>query len=165
MKQASQFGIGRGKQQLASLLAFINDIYAVGLPQAQGLVVTTAFYWDLDEETRAWSQRFFKANGKMPSMVQAGVYSGVLHYLKAVQAIGSKDPDQVAAKMRATPVKDMFARNGVLREDGLMVHDLLLVRAKKPEDSKSPWDLYEVLDRSPGAGAFPDMAGCPLVKS
>ena len=165
VKQASQFGIGRGKQQLASLLAFINDIYAVGLPQAQGLVVTTAFYWDLDEETRAWSQRFFKANGKMPSMVQAGVYSGVLHYLKAVQAIGSKDPDQVAAKLRATPVKDMFARNGVLRDDGLMVHDLLLVRAKKPEDSKSPWDLYEVLDRIPGAGAFPDMAGCPLVKS
>jgi branched-chain amino acid transport system substrate-binding protein len=165
VKQAATFGIGRGKQQLASFLAFINDIYAVGLQQAQGLIVTTSFYWDLDEETRAWSQRFFKANGKMPSMVQAGVYSGVLHYLKAVQAIGSKDPDQVAAKMRATPVKDMFARNGVLREDGLMVHDLLLARAKKPEDSKSPWDLYDVLERIPGASAFPDMSGCPLVKS
>jgi branched-chain amino acid transport system substrate-binding protein len=165
VKQAATFGIGRGKQQLASFLAFINDIYAIGLPQAQGLVVTTSFYWDLDDETRAWSQRFFKANGKMPSMTQAGVYSGVLHYLKAAQAIGSKDPDQVAAKMRATPVRDMFARNGTLREDGLMVHDLLLVRAKKPEDSKAPWDLYEVLEKIPGATAFPDMSGCPLVKS
>jgi branched-chain amino acid transport system substrate-binding protein len=94
------------------------------------------------------------------------VYSGVLHYLKAVRAVGSKDPDRVAAQMRATPVNDMFARNGVLREDGLMVHDLLLVRAKTPEASKGPWDLYEVLDRIPGASAFPDMAsaGCPLVK-
>lgn len=167
VKQASTFGIGRGKQQLASFLAFINDIFAVGLPQAQGLVVTTAFYWDLDNETRAWSQRFFKANGKMPSMTQAGVYSGVLHYLKAVQAIGSKDPEQVAAKMRATPVKDMFARNGFLREDGLMVHDLLLVRAKAPDASKSAWDLYEVLERISGPSAFPELAtgGCPLIKS
>ena len=100
-------------------------------------------------------------------MVQAGVYSGVLHYLKAVQTIGSKDPDQVAAKMRATPVKDMFARNGVLRDDGLMVHDLLPVRVKTPEASRTSWDLYDVLERIPGASAFPDVAtaGCPLVKS
>ncbi len=112
VKQAASFGIGRGKQKLAAFLAFINDIHAIGLQQAQGLVLTTSFYWDLDDQTRAWSQRFFKVNGKMPSMTQAGVYSGVLHYLKAVQAIGSKDPDQVAAKMRATPINDMFARGG-----------------------------------------------------
>ncbi len=165
VKQAASFGIGRGKQKLAAFLAFINDIHAIGLQQAQGLVLTTSFYWDLDDQTRAWSQRFFKVNGKMPSMTQAGVYSGVLHYLKAVQAIGSKDPDQVAAKMRATPINDMFARGGVLRPDGLMVHDMLLVQAKAPAESKSEWDLYNVLDRIPGASAFPDMAtaGCPLV--
>ncbi len=165
VKQAASFGIGRGKQKLAAFLGFINDIHAIGLQQAQGLVLTTSFYWDLDEQTRAWSQRFFKANGKMPSMTQAGVYSGVLHYLKAVQAIGSKDPDQVAAKMRATPINDMFARGGVLRPDGLMVHDMLLVQAKAPAASKSEWDLYDVLERIPGASAFPDMAtaGCPLI--
>lgn len=165
VKQAASFGIGRGKQQLASMLAFINDIHAIGLQVAQGLVLTTSFYWDLNDATRAWSARFFKENGKMPSMTQAGVYSGVLHYLKAVQAVGTKDPEAVAAKMRATRVDDMFARGGVLRPDGLMVHDLLLVRAKAPEQSKSDWDLYEVLSRVPGAEAFPDpkTAGCPLM--
>ncbi|HBK04725.1 MAG TPA: ABC transporter permease [Acetobacteraceae bacterium] len=165
VKQAASFGIGRGKQQLASMLAFINDIHAIGLPVAQGLVLTTSFYWDLDDATRAWSARFIKENGKMPSMTQAGVYSGVLHYLKAVQAVGGKDPEAVAAKMRATKVDDMFSRGGVLRPDGLMVHDLLLVRAKAPAQSKSDWDLYEVLNRIPGAEAFPDpkTAGCPLV--
>lgn len=165
VKQAASFGIGRGKQKLASMLAFINDIHAIGLQVAQGLVLTTSFYWDLNDATRAWSARFFKENGKMPSMTQAGVYSGVLHYLKAVQAVGGKDPEAVAAKMHATSVDDMFARGGVLRPDGLMVHDLLLVRAKAPEQSKSEWDLYEVLSRVPGAEAFPDpkTAGCPLM--
>ena len=166
IKQAASFAIGQGgKQQLAALLGFINDIHAIGLPVAKGLVVTTSFYWDRDDATRAWSQRFFKENGKMPSMTQVGVYSGVLHYLKAVQAIGSKDPEAVAAKMRATKVDDMFGRGGTLRADGLMVHDLLLVRVKPPEKSKGEWDLYDVLEVIPGETAFPDMktAGCPLV--
>jgi branched-chain amino acid transport system substrate-binding protein len=158
VKQAASFAIGQGgKQQLAAFLGFINDIHAIGLPVAQGLVVTTSFYWDRDDATRAWSQRFFKENGKMPSMTQAGVYSGVLHYLKAVQAVGSKDPEAVAAKMRATKVDDMFGRGGTVRADGLMVHDLLLVRCKKPEQSKSEWDLYDVLEVIPGETAFPDM--------
>ena len=164
-KQASSFAIGQsGKQQLAAFLGFINDIHAIGLPVAQGLTLTTSFYWDRDDQTRAWSQRFFKENGKMPSMTQAGVYSGVLHYLKAVQAVGSKDPEAVAAKMRATKVDDIFGRGGTLRADGLMVHDLLLVRCKKPEQSKGEWDLYDVLEVIPGESAFPDLktSGCSL---
>ncbi|HEX2943307.1 MAG TPA: ABC transporter substrate-binding protein [Rhodopila sp.] len=165
VKQAASFGIGRGRQQLAAMLAFINDIHAIGLPVAQGLVLTTSFYWDRDAATRAWSARFNKETGKMPSMTQAGVYSGVLHYLKAVQATGTRDADAVAAKMRATKVDDMFAQGGVLRPDGLMVHDLLLVRAKAPAQSKGPWDLYEILSRIPGNEAFPPLksGGCPLV--
>ncbi|MBV9539089.1 MAG: ABC transporter substrate-binding protein [Acidisphaera sp.] len=165
-KQAASFGIGRGeKQQLAAFLAFINDVKATGLELAQGLVITTAFYWDRDDATRAWSQRFYAANGKMPSMTQAGVYSGVLHYLRAVQALGTKDPDAVVKRMQATPINDMFARGGVLRPDGLMVHDLLLVKVKTPAQSKGPWDLYDVLETIPGNSAFPAMQGegCPLI--
>jgi branched-chain amino acid transport system substrate-binding protein len=159
VKQAASFGITRGKQQLAALLALINDIHAIGLPLAQGLIVTTAFYWDRDEASRHLSERFYKPNGKMPSMFQAGTYSGVLHYLKAVQGAGTKDPLTVAAKMRTMPVNDAFATDGVLRPDGLMVHDLMLVRVKAPVQSKSEWDLYEVLDRISGASAFPPMKG------
>jgi branched-chain amino acid transport system substrate-binding protein len=159
VKQAASFGITRGKQQLAALLALINDIHAIGLPLAQGLIVTTAFYWDRDEASRHLSERFYKLNGKMPSMFQAGTYSGVLHYLKAVQGAGTKDPLTVAAKMRTMPVNDAFATDGVLRPDGLMVHDLMLVRVKAPVQSKSEWDLYEVLDRISGASAFPPMKG------
>jgi branched-chain amino acid transport system substrate-binding protein len=159
VKQAASFGITRGKQQLAALLALINDIHAIGLPLAQGLIVTTAFYWDRDEASRNWSERFYKLNAKMPSMFHAGTYSGVLHYLKAVQAAGTKDPLTVAAKMRAMPVNDAFATDGVLRPDGLMVHDLMLVRVKAPAQSKSEWDLYEVLERIAGANAFPPMKG------
>ena len=165
VKQAASFGIGRGKQQLAAMLGFINDIHAMGLPVAQGLVLTTSFYWDADDATRTWSKRFFDANGKMPSMTQAGVYSGVLHYLKAVQATGTRDPDTVVAKMRATKVDDMFGKGGTLRQDNLMVHDLLLVKVKPPEHSKGPWDLYDILARIPGNEAFPDLKteGCPMV--
>ena len=165
LKQAANFGIGRdGRQELAAFLAFITDIKATGIDVAQGLVVTTSFYWDRNDSIRAWSQRFFAANGKMPSMTQAGVYSGVLHYLRAVQAIGTKEPEKVVEKMRAMPVNDMFAQGGVLRPDGLMVHDLLLVRVKAPAQSKGPWDLYDVLETIPGSTAFPDIKteGCPL---
>jgi branched-chain amino acid transport system substrate-binding protein len=165
-KQAPSFGIGRGgnHQQLAAMLAFINDIHAIGLPIAQGLVLTTSFYWNLDAKTRAWSRRFSKLAHKQASMAQAGVYSSVLHYLRAVQASGTTDALTVAAKMRAMPVEDMFARNGILRPDGLMVHDLLLVKVKTPARSHGPWDLYDVLDRIPGAEAFPPLQGeaCPL---
>lgn len=164
VKQAGQFGIGGGKQQLAAMLAFINDIHAIGLPLAKGLIVTAGWYWDMDDKSRAFARRFQKLNGKMPSAVQAGVYSGVLHYLRAVKAVGSKDPDKVQARMRAMKVDDFFGRGCPVRGDGLCEHDLLLVRVKAPAASKSEWDIYEVLDKMPGKEAFPNVKteGCAL---
>jgi branched-chain amino acid transport system substrate-binding protein len=165
IKLGSEFGIFQGGQQMAGLLVLITDIHALGLKAAQGLVLTTSFYWDMDEQTRAWSQRFFAKMNRMPTMWQAGVYSSVVHYLNAVKDAGTDEPLKVTAKMREHPIEDFFSRNGKLREDGLMVHDPLLVQVKKPEDSKYPWDYYQVLAHIPGEEAFgpPDPA-CPLVK-
>ena len=166
IKAASEFGVLKGGQQMAALLALITDIHGLGLPAAQGLLLTTAFYWDMDEKTREWSKRFFAKTNRMPTMWQAGVYSSVTSYLNAVKASGTDDPLKVAAKMREKPIEDFFARNGQLREDGLMVHDLLLVQVKSPEESKYPWDYYKILARIPGAQAFgpPDPA-CVLPKN
>jgi branched-chain amino acid transport system substrate-binding protein len=165
IKLGGEFGVFQGGQQMAGLLALITDIHALGLKAAQGLVLTTAFYWDLDDQTRAWSKRFYAKINHMPTMWQAGVYSAVRHYLAAIKTVGSDDPLKVAAEMRAKPVEDFFARHGTLRADGLMVHDLLLVQVKKPEESKYPWDYYKVLTTIPGDQAFapPDPA-CSLVK-
>jgi branched-chain amino acid transport system substrate-binding protein len=165
IKLGGEFGVFQGGQQMAGLLVLITDVHALGLKAAQGLVLTTSFYWDMDEQTRAWSKRFYAKQNKMPTMWQAGVYSSVMHYLNAVKAAGTDEPLKVAAKMREMPVEDFFARHGRLREDGLMVHDLLLVRVKKPEESKYPWDYYQVLTTIPGDQAFqpPDPA-CSLVK-
>ena len=165
IKLGGEFGLFAGGQQMAGLLVLITDIDALGLKAAQGLLLTTSFYWDMDEQTRAWSKRYFAKINHMPTMWQAGVYSSVTHYLKAVQGAGTDDPLKVAAKMRETPVEDFFSRNGHLREDGLMVHDLILVQVKKPEDSKYPWDYYQILTHIPGEQAFgtPNPA-CPLVK-
>jgi len=165
IKLGGEFGIFQGGQQMAGLLVLITDVNALGLKAAQGLLLTTSFYWDMDEQTRAWSKRYFAKINHMPTMWQAGVYSSVTHYLKAVQGAGTDDPLKVAAKMRETPVEDFFSRNGHLREDGLMVHDLILVQVKKPEDSKYPWDYYQILTHIPGEQAFgtPNPA-CPLVK-
>jgi branched-chain amino acid transport system substrate-binding protein len=165
IKLGGEFGVFQGGQQMAGLLALITDIHALGLKTAQGLVLTTAFYWDLDDKTRAWSKRFYAKVNHMPTMWQAGVYSAVRHYLAAVKAAGTDDPLKVAAEMRSKPVEDFFARHGKLRPDGLMVHDLLLVQVKKPEESKYPWDYYQVLTTIPGDQAFapPDPA-CSLVK-
>jgi len=165
IKLGGEFGIFQGGQQMAGLLVLITDIHALGLKAAQGLVLTTSFYWDMDDQTRAWSKRFFAKVNRMPTMWQAGVYSSVMHYLNAVKEAGTDDPLKVTAKMREHPIEDFFARNGRLREDGLMVHDPLLVQVKKPEDSKYPWDYYQVLTRIPGEEAFgpPDPA-CSLVK-
>ncbi len=135
IKTGGEFGIFQGGQQMAGLLVLISDIHALGLKAAQGLVLTTSFYWDMDEQTRAWSKRYFAKMNMMPSMWQAGVYSSVMNYLNAVKAAGTDDPLTVTAKMREAPINDFFARNGKLREDGLMVHDLILVQVKKPEDS------------------------------
>jgi branched-chain amino acid transport system substrate-binding protein len=165
IKLGGEFGIFAGGQQMAGLLVLITDIDALGLKAAQGLVLTTSFYWDMDDKTREWSKRYFAKMNRMPTMWQAGVYSSVMHYLKAIAAAGTDDPLKVAAKMRETPVEDFFSRNGHLRADGLMVHDLVLVQVKKPEESKYPWDYYQILAHIPGEQAFgPPNPECPLVK-
>lgn len=165
IKTGSEFGVFKGGQQMAALLALITDIHGLGLQAAQGLLLTTSFYWDMDDKTRAWSKRYFAKMNKMPSMWQAGVYSSVMHYLNAIKAAGTDDPLKVAAKMRETPVEDFFARNGRLRDDNLMVHDLWLVQVKTPEESKYPWDYYKILATIPGDKAFgpPDPA-CAMLK-
>jgi branched-chain amino acid transport system substrate-binding protein len=165
IKLGGEFGVFAGGQQMAGLLVLITDVDALGLKAAQGLVLTTSFYWDMDDKTREWSKRYFEKMHKMPTMWQAGVYSSIMNYLKAVQAAGTDDPLKVAAKMRETPIEDFFARNGHLRPDGLMVHDLVLVQVKKPEESKYPWDYYQILAHIPGELAFgPPNPECPLVK-
>jgi branched-chain amino acid transport system substrate-binding protein len=165
IKLGGEFGVFKGGQQMAGLLVLITDINGLGLKTAQGLVLTTSFYWDMDEKTRAWSKRFYDKLHKMPTMWQAGVYSSVMTYLNAIKAIGTDDPLKVAAEMRAHPIDDFFSRNGKLREDGLMVHDLVLVQVKSPEESKAPWDYYKILAHIPGDRAFgpPDPA-CALAK-
>ncbi|HHY48191.1 MAG TPA: ABC transporter substrate-binding protein [Alphaproteobacteria bacterium] len=154
VKQAAEFGVTGSGKKVAALLTFITDIHGIGLKQAQGLLLTTSFYWDRNAETRAWSQRFFKQQGAMPTMVQASVYSSVMHFLKAVQAAGTDEAKAVARKMREIPVNDVFARNGWIREDGLMMHDMYLAQVKKPEESKGPWDYYTVLETIPAEKAF-----------
>ena len=165
IKTAGEFGLFKGGQQMAGLLALITDVHSLGLPAAQGLLLTTSFYWDMDDKTREWSKRFFAKMNKMPTMWQAGVYSSVMNYLNAVKDSGTDDPLKVAAKMREKPIDDFFARHGRLREDNLMVHDLFLVQVKTPDESKYPWDYYKVLTTISGADAFgPPEAACPLVK-
>ena len=165
IKTAGEFGLLKGGQQMAGLLVLITDVHALGLPVAQGLLLTTSFYWDMDQKTRDWSVRYFAKMNRMPTMWQAGVYSSVTHYLDAVKESGTDEPLKVAAKMREKPIEDFFARNGRLREDNLMVHDLMLVQVKKPEESKYPWDYYTVLAKISGQDAFgpPDPA-CSMVK-
>ncbi|GHE67290.1 ABC transporter permease [Camelimonas fluminis] len=166
IKQAAEFGLGQSGQKLAGLVMFISDIHSLGLKTAQGLVITEAWYWDKDEKTREFANRFFKRTGRMPTMNQAANWSAATHYLKAVKAVGSTDADKVMAKMRETPVKDMFTDNGVLRQDGRMVHSMLLLEVKKPEESKKPWDYYKIIAEVPGDQAFRSLkdGGCPLVK-
>ncbi len=165
IKQASEFGI-TPKQRFAGLVVPISDIHTLGLKATQGMYVTEAFYWDMNNETRAWSRRFFEKMKRMPNMIQAGIYSSITHYLKAVQAAGTDETGAVMAKMKAMPVNDMFAKNGKLREDGRMVHDMYLMQVKKPEESKYPWDYYHVRRTIPGNEAFIPLSKstCPLVK-
>ena len=166
IKQAAEFGIVAGGQRLAGLLVFINDVHALGLKTAQGLVVTETFYWDLNDETRAWSKRFMEKQGKMPSMVQAGIYSATLHYLKAIDAAGTDEAKAVAAKMRSMPVNDFMGKNVKIREDGRVMRDAYLLQVKAPAESKGPWDYYKVLATIPANEAFRplDKGDCPLVK-
>lgn len=164
IKTGSEFGVFKGGQQMAALLELITDVHSLGLQAAQGLLLTTSFYWDMDDKTREWSKRYFAKMNQMPTMWQAGVYSSVMHYLEAIKATGTDDPLKVAAEMRKHPIEDFFARNGKLREDNLMVHDLMLVQVKTPEESKYPWDYYKILAKIPGEEAFgPENPACKLV--
>jgi branched-chain amino acid transport system substrate-binding protein len=166
IKQAAEFGIVQQGQRLAGLLLFISDVHSLGLETAQGIVLTTGFYWDHDDATRAWSKRFFERRQVMPTMTHAGVYSSILHYLKAVEAAGTDEPLAVAAKMRELPIEDFFAKNGRIREDNRMVHDMYLVQVKAPSESKYPWDYYKVLRVIPAEEAFRPLSEseCPMVK-
>ncbi|USX18195.1 ABC transporter substrate-binding protein [Oxalobacteraceae bacterium OTU3REALA1] len=166
VKQAGEFGIAAKGMVVAPLLMFISDVHAIGLKYAQDMYLTEGFYWDYNDGTRAWSKRFFAIQKKMPTMAQAGMYSAVTHYLKAVKAAGTDDTAAVMKKMRELPVNDVVIPKGTLRADGRMVHDMLLLQVKKPAESKSPWDYYKVVDVIPGNEAFRPLAqsGCPLVK-
>ncbi len=165
-KQANEFGLTRAGQTVVSLLAFITDIHSVGLKAAQGLTFVTGFYWDRDAESRAWSKRFFARHQRMPTMAQAAVYSAIRHYLRAIEAAGTDEAKAVMAKMRELPVNDFFAKNGRLRADGRLVHDMYFVQVKTPAESTGPWDYYKILATIPGDQAFRplDEGGCPLVK-
>src|SRR6202047_5047874 len=166
IKQAAEFGIVTGGQKLAGLLLTLAEVHGLGLEAAQGLVLTEGFYWDQNDKTRAFSERFLKRTGRMPNMIQAGTYSATLQYLKAVKAAGTKDSDAVAKKLKELPVDDMFAQGGKVLQNGRMVHDLYLFEVKKPSESKKPWDYYKQLAVVPGDKAFPPAkdSGCPLTK-
>lgn len=167
LKAINDFQITRsGKQSVAALVLFLTDVHALGLPMTQGLLLTTAFYWDRTDDTRKWSKRFFEQMKRMPTDAQAGDYSSTLHYLKAVQAAGTDEAGAVVAKMKATRINDMFATNGRIREDGRMVHDMYLAQVKTPAESKSPWDYFAIKAVIPGEEAFQPLAksACPLVK-
>src|SRR5438552_410194 len=166
IKQAAEFGLMKGGQKASPLLAFVTDIDSVGLETAQGLLLAEAFYWDLNDETRAFSKRFMERIKRVPSAVQAGTYSSVTHYLKAVKAAGTTDPAAVMKIMKETPINDMLAKQGRIREDGRMVHDMYLFEVKKPSESSGRWDDYKLLATIPGNDAFQslELSRCPLVK-
>jgi branched-chain amino acid transport system substrate-binding protein len=165
IKQAAEFGIVAGGQKLAALLFTLAEVHGLGLQAAQGLVLTEAYYWDRDDNSRAFAERFFKRTNRMPNMIHAGTYSATLSYLKAVKAAGTKDTEAVAKKLKELPVDDGFAKGKVLA-NGRFVHDLYLFEVKKPSESKKPWDYYKLISTVPGDKAFPTAAesGCPLTK-
>lgn len=166
VKSAREFGVSRGNQTIAGLLVWINDVHAIGLETAQGMLLTNAFYWDRDDETRAWSRRFFDRMKRMPNMGDAGDYSSTMHYLKAIQAAGTDEAGAVMAKMKEMPVNDFFAKGGVIRPDGRMVHDMYVYEVKSPAESKYPYDYYKLRATIPAQQAFKPLAEstCPLVK-
>ncbi|SMF89235.1 amino acid/amide ABC transporter substrate-binding protein, HAAT family [Azospirillum oryzae] len=166
VKQAAEFGIPQGGQTLAGLLLNINDIKALGLETSQGLMLANSFYWDMNDETRAWSKKFEERTGRKPSMNQAGVYSAVRHYLKAVQEIGTDDADKVAAKMRSMPVTDMMMKEAKIADNGRVFDDMYLAQIKTPAESKYAWDYFKIIKKIPGTQAYidPKASGCPLVK-
>ena len=167
IKQAGEFGITKGGQNLAGMLVFLTDVHALGLEKTQGLIFTETFYWDLNDQTRAFAKRFAPLNnGKYPTMVHAGVYGAVLHYLKAVEALKSDDGTKVVAKMKEMPTDDPLFGKGSIRVDGRKIHPAYLVEVKKPSESKGPWDYYKVRATIPAEQAFRPLKDgeCPLVK-
>jgi branched-chain amino acid transport system substrate-binding protein len=165
IKQAKEFGLPK-KQKIVAMLMSIADVHSLGLEQAQGMYFTESFYWNLNDDSRKFARRFSEKHKRMPTALQAGQYSAVLSYLKAVQAAGTDDTGQVMAKLKSMPVNDAFARNGKIRADGKMIHDMYLVEVKAPKDSTTPWDYFRVVKTVPGDEAFAPLAesACPLAK-
>jgi branched-chain amino acid transport system substrate-binding protein len=166
VKQAKEFGLTDSGQKLAGLLVFISDVHSLGLENTQGMYLTEGFYWDLDDKSRAWSKGFFDKQKKAPTSVQAGVYSSIYNYLKAVEATGTDDPAAVIQYLKSITINDPVIRNGKLRDDGRLMHDMYLLQVKKPSESKKPWDYYTVKQTIPGDQAAKPLAQseCPLVK-
>ncbi|MFC5039448.1 ABC transporter substrate-binding protein [Tianweitania sediminis] len=166
VKQAAEFGIVQAGQQIAGMLVFLTDIKALGLETAQGLTFTTGFYWDLNDETRAFAERFFERHNAMPTMIQAGFYSAVTHYLKGVEATGTDDSATVRKWMGENKINDFFAKDGYIREDGRMIHTMYLAKVKAPEESKRDWDFATILSEIPGEDAYlkPENSTCSLLK-
>lgn len=167
IKQAAEFGIVKGGQKLAGLLVFVTDVHSIGLPLAQGLQLTEAFYWDLNDGTRAFAKRFStRMNGKMPTSIQAGYYSATMHYLAAVKATGTDQPEKVVAWMKSNPMDDALFGKGYIRADGRKIHDMYLFEVKTPAESKGPYDYYKLVRTIPGEEAFRPMekGECPLVR-
>jgi branched-chain amino acid transport system substrate-binding protein len=165
VRQAAEFHM-LGKQKIAALVTFLSAIHSLEPSGAQGIILTTPFYWDADDETRAWSKRFFARTGAMPDMAHAGIYSAVTHYLRAVAATNSRDPDVVLKRMRETPVNDFFARDARIRADGVLERDMYLASIKTPEQSTGEWDLYTILKKLPKEELFQPLAEnkCPFVR-
>ncbi|KAB2767531.1 ABC transporter substrate-binding protein [Ochrobactrum sp. WV_118_8] len=165
IKQAAEFGIVAGGQRLAALLFTLSEVHGLGLEAAQGLTLTEGFYWDRDDESREFGKRFFERTGRMPNMIQAGTYSAVTQYLKAIKEAGTDETEAVAKKLHEMPVEDVFARRGKVGANGRMIYDMYLMEVKKPDESKAPWDYYKVLATIPGDQAYmkPEESGCPLV--
>lgn len=166
VRQAAEFGLTKGGQKLATLLLFDTDVKGMGLQVAQGLLFTTGFYWDRNDETRAWSKRFYDIHKAMPTMIQAGAYSATMHYLKAVEAADTDNADSVMKNMKATEINDFFAKSGKIRANGRMVHDMYLAEVKKPSESKGEWDIIKILSTIPGEQVFQPLSEstCPLIK-
>ena len=165
MKQWNEFGMNSGSQKAVAELMFLTDVHGMGLKTAQGLTTVTAWYWDLNDETRAFAERFMERHGNAPTAPQAAVYSSIMHYLKSVAAVDSDDTDTVLAQMRKMPVNDIFASSATIREDGKLVHDFYLVSAKRPDELKKPWAYYNLLKTIPASEAYPPLSEskCPLV--
>lgn len=165
IKQAAEFGIVAGGQRMAALLFTLAEVHGLGLEAAQGLTLTESFYWDRDDQSREFSKRFFDKTGRMPNMIQAATYSGVLQYLKAIDKAGTDETEAVAKLMHEMPVEDVFARGGKVAANGRLISDLYLMEVKKPSESTQPWDYYKVLATVPGEEAYikPEESGCPLV--